>query len=572
MRTTTPWLFGGVLSLACLFACSGVASAATLFVSPAAGQYAVGSSFSITARVNSQGTAVNAIEGQLSFNPAIIRVLSVTSPGSIFNLNVQEPEYSNDAGTVRWTGVILNPGYTGASGNLITVTFRAIAQGEARVSYASGAVLANDGQGTNVLSTTGSALYTIGPATSSPVPSPASSRLLAVTSTTHVDSLKWYSSNDPQFFWENPAGTDGVSYLISARAIADPGNVSDGVVTTATFTDVADGAQYFHVKVRVNGVWGSPAHFPFNIDSGYPAAFTIERVDGDDTTNPRPLLTFQSRDDVSGIASYMMRIGDGEWFAVPESSTANPFTMPLQAPGIREVLVEAIDRAGNATRAARTIVVEPLTPITIDEARAVGDDAGTLAVVGHATKNTTVTLVFFQSTSRWRRLLFSDTVVARYAVATDATGVWRMNIPGMPAGRYQLRAQAADARGAQSLWSAPVTVTLGGFRWSSLIQWIVSLLLGLLVLAFLIWLLWLLMGRTRRRDIPIVVAPRRDRSIITKLDQILLDMDGEMDTIDMLARHRPLYPEERYLKSKIAQYRKALSVFATNRKRLGKRS
>jgi cohesin domain-containing protein len=152
-------ILAGALILAPFFA-----SAATLFVSPATRQVSIGQTFSITVRVNTHGVAVNAIEGTLTFNPAVLQVVSLSKTGSIFDVHVQEPKFSNTAGTVQWAGVILNPGFNGESGNLLTVNFKEIALGTGQIAMISGAVLANDGSGTNVLTGMSGGTYTIVPA------------------------------------------------------------------------------------------------------------------------------------------------------------------------------------------------------------------------------------------------------------------------------------------------------------------------------------------------------------------------------------------------------------------------
>lgn len=139
------------------------AHAATLFVTPAEGQFDVGQTFDVIVRVDTKKSVINASEGTLSFNPAYLQVQSIRTTGSIFNLNVQEPEYSNTAGTIRWTGVILNPGYAGTAGNLITVRFQSRQSGTTWVNFSSGAVLANDGSGTNVLTGMIGGVYTVRP-------------------------------------------------------------------------------------------------------------------------------------------------------------------------------------------------------------------------------------------------------------------------------------------------------------------------------------------------------------------------------------------------------------------------
>jgi hypothetical protein len=90
--------------------------AAYLSVSPASGSYSVGDSFSVSVLVSSSDQAVNAVSGSLIFPADKLQVVSISKTGSVVNFWVQEPAYSNSAGTLDFEGVILNPGFTGVGG------------------------------------------------------------------------------------------------------------------------------------------------------------------------------------------------------------------------------------------------------------------------------------------------------------------------------------------------------------------------------------------------------------------------------------------------------------------------
>lgn len=139
-------------------------SAASLRFSPAGGNYEISESFSMSVVVESADTAVNAIGATLSFPADKLQVASLSREGSIVGLWAQEPSYSNSAGTVGFDGGILNPGFRGAGGKILSVRFRPIAAGEAKVSFSRAEVLANDGFGTDVLKSLGTASFSISPA------------------------------------------------------------------------------------------------------------------------------------------------------------------------------------------------------------------------------------------------------------------------------------------------------------------------------------------------------------------------------------------------------------------------
>ncbi len=354
-----------------LFLSSTFAQAASLYFSPSAISRPSGQNFSAVVRVNTEGQSINAAQGSIVYDPARVEVTSISKSGSIFNLWTQEPVFSNSEGTLNFEGGLPNPGYSGASGLIITVSFRTKGAGNATspVSLVSGAILANDGQGTNILTNLGKLTVSItgqdAPSqteTSEPVtPSPASDTP-QVESSTHADQTKWYSSNDPQFSWSLPSDVTGVSYLVTDKATSNPGPQSDGVVNKATFTDIADGIQYLHVKFRRNGVWGTIAHYQFNIDTAPPADFDV-RLDESDPKHPA--ILFETTDALSGIDHYEVQVGDGTWLNVSAEDAGKPYQLVFNRAGVHAISVKAVDKAGNITTETASVTAAEATAGTV---------------------------------------------------------------------------------------------------------------------------------------------------------------------------------------------------------------
>ena len=101
----------------------GCAAGAMLYVSPEENTYMVGEEFSVVIKIDSGTTEINATEAVLSYSADKLSVKRVSKSGSIFNLWVQEPSFSNSAGTIVFEGIVLNPGYTGSAGKIITINF-----------------------------------------------------------------------------------------------------------------------------------------------------------------------------------------------------------------------------------------------------------------------------------------------------------------------------------------------------------------------------------------------------------------------------------------------------------------
>ena len=170
-----------------LFSHSAYAQA-DLHFSPANGTYRIGELFSVLVNVNTAGKSINAASALINFDNQRLEVVSVGYSSSIFTLWTQEPSYSNAAGAISFSGGLPSPGFVGSSGAVIRVTFKPKMNGQAPIIFTSGAVLANDGFGTNIISNLRGALFNILPSTAltaapekkpEPKPAPESPRVIS---------------------------------------------------------------------------------------------------------------------------------------------------------------------------------------------------------------------------------------------------------------------------------------------------------------------------------------------------------------------------------------------------------
>ncbi|MGH2565443.1 MAG: cohesin domain-containing protein, partial [Ginsengibacter sp.] len=140
------------------------ASAATLNLSPSSGSYEVGDIISVKVYVNSEQASINAVSGTINFSASNLKIVSVSKSGSMVSLWAQEPYFSNTAGSASFEGVVLN-GYEGSAGTILTLVFKVLSTGTASIKFPSASILANDGQGTNILSGRGEANFSLNPST-----------------------------------------------------------------------------------------------------------------------------------------------------------------------------------------------------------------------------------------------------------------------------------------------------------------------------------------------------------------------------------------------------------------------
>ena len=137
------------------------AKAATLYITPEAGSFNFGSTFTLTVRTDTEGQAVNAAEASLGFPTDILELVKVSASPTFYLQVPGSPAKGN--GTVYFGGGLPTPGYKGGSRVLGILTFRAIRKGQAAVRITAGKVLLNDGNGTDALAGIGQAQVTIVP-------------------------------------------------------------------------------------------------------------------------------------------------------------------------------------------------------------------------------------------------------------------------------------------------------------------------------------------------------------------------------------------------------------------------
>jgi len=346
--------------------------AATLYFSPSSGTYTVGSTVSVSAYVSSVDQAINAASGVISFSKDKLEVVSLSKTGSVFSLWVQEPSFSNSAGTVNFEGILLNPGFTGTSGKLITVNFRIKAAGIAALNFSSGSVLANDGQGTNILTSLGNASFSLGgagPAAPEAEIPPAVAGTPAapqIFSPTHSDPNKWYALNDAKFTWSLSPDITGVRLLVGRIPNAVPTVTYIPPIDSRELSDLADGIWYFHVRLRNNAGWGGISHFRFQIDTEKPSKFEIQKIKREDKTNPRVKFVFDSRDETSGIDHYEVQIDDGG-SQIWQDDGSGVFETPVLGPGKHTLIAKAFDKAGNSLANSAEFIIEALEPPIITD-------------------------------------------------------------------------------------------------------------------------------------------------------------------------------------------------------------
>ncbi len=272
------WVYGtvrllqvGALLGVFFFGSYACAQAATLSAIPAGGtsSFAVGQLFSITVAVTSSGTeSLNAVSGSLSYPTDILQIVSADKTNGIINFWISEPGFSNPIGQAQFEGGVYNPGFSGSQGKVVTYLFKAKTVGTADLTFTHATILANDGQGTNILERTNPLHLTItaGAPDQQIVPESSIPPGISVRSATHPDQHAWYSSSMVAIAWDVPPGVTAVRTGIDHNRQSIPTTIAGSVISEMTL-NLEDGTWYFHIQTKDAKGWGSVSSFKINIDT-----------------------------------------------------------------------------------------------------------------------------------------------------------------------------------------------------------------------------------------------------------------------------------------------------------------
>lgn len=331
-----------------------IASAATVSALPASNTVSVGNIVTINFTVNTTGTSINNAEAIVQYPADLLEVVSISKSNSIFTLWVEEPSFSNGIGQLKWNGGIATPGYTGSSGTMAQVTFRAKKAGTASVIFTDASVRANDGLGTNVLNSKSNSIIQIGVAKELEVPATVTEKSAVpdkpiVTSITHPNQELWYPNNTGTFEWKVPSGVTSIQTLINKITDSTPTITYDNSVSQKTIHNLNEGTYYFHIRFANAKGWGKILHYKVNVDTVSPEPFVPEiRNEG-----ILYYLKLSAVDVTSGIDYYSVSIDGGKTIKVNKSELVNEeYKLPIINGGLHNLHITAYDKAGNSMDAS----------------------------------------------------------------------------------------------------------------------------------------------------------------------------------------------------------------------------
>jgi hypothetical protein len=542
--------FGAVLAFTAFVLWPAAADAASLYFSPASGSPKVGSDFTVSVYISSTGQAMNAASGTVTFPSDKLTVTSISKSGSIFSLWVQEPSFSNSASTVDFEGIVLNPGYTGSGAKILSINFKAKAAGNAALSFSEGMILANDGEGTNIIKGMGQALFVIGTAPTTVIPEAVTPSIAvgapaapAISSSTHPDPNKWYAQSVAQFTWPVPKDATAVRLLASQSATSIPTVSYKPPIGSKTTDSLSDGIWYFSAQVRNTAGWGGISHFRFQIDTEKPERLDIAEIERKDPTDPNVKFLFTAEDKTSGIDHYEIRIDGGD-ATLWQDDGSHVYGVPVLPASKHTLLVKAVDRAGNFLVNSANFNIEPLTaPVITDYPKTLL--SGRVLKIGGETEYPGAEVALY--------LRYDGEEPKKYSMKTDDAGKFSFAIDGgLSTGVYSAWAEVKDARGLQSGPGSKVTFSIeqapvveAGYKAMNVLSVTIPLIALILILIFLILAAWNRYRTTDERLKKIMEdAKRADILLRQSFDVLREDVREEISLLEKAREERELTAAE----------------------------
>lgn len=334
-------------------------AAATLSISPATGSYAAGKTFTVSIVADSVDP-FNSVGAKLTFDKDRLEVLSISKTASPFTFWPDEPAYSNTDGTLNFGG----GGTAALTGkkSVLAITFKALKEGSAKVSYSTGSVLAADGKGTDIIGDKTGADYDIGAKSVDPPPPPPPPAdtggdasglkpdIPVISSPSHTDETKYYGVPKAKFTWDLPPDVTAVRLTLDKSPTTTPVTNYDPAISDKEFDQLSDGPMYFHLRYKNDSGLGPIANKKILVDRTPPDPFTIEVKT--DASSSDVVIKFSATDTLSGIDHYELSADGANPIKISLAEvSAGLYTLSGQSPGAHEVKVNALDKAGNTTEA-----------------------------------------------------------------------------------------------------------------------------------------------------------------------------------------------------------------------------
>ena len=314
------------------------------------------------------------------------------------------------------------------------------------------------------------------PGPSEPPSSPVTAEGLTLYSSTHPNQSQWYSNNNPKFIWNTPNHPTGYSYIFDQKAETVPDNISEGLAKEKTYSGIADGVWYFHLKALGNSFSPPVLHWKTNIDVTPPEFEYLRFQEGYSTTNRRPTLEFNAADVTSGVDYYEYKLLESSFQKI-----SSPHQVEKLEPRIHTAEVKSYDRAGNFALGKTKIEILALASPRITDLTRVVSLFQNVKIWGTGPKNSQI-ILFVTPEANTKSVL-------KWKTKTDEKGKWQYTYRDfLNMGKYEVYAKAYDNAGGESEKSntEDFLVSIKGIAMFGIIVpiWAIILVVALLLILF----------------------------------------------------------------------------------------
>lgn len=339
-----------------LFLVSCSAFAAQIYLLPQTAEMGVGDSLLSELRIDTEGEQLNAFDILMTYPVGVLEISDVITGGSLINLWIHEPVYSNEHGILRIEGGRI--GGLAGDGLLLKILFKGKSIGTGTVSFDDvSQVLLHDGFGTPAVGVFSAARYLV----REEIP-----QIVELKSGTHPTEDQWYQAKKIDVQWEPREGAV-YSYILSIDVMENPDNEpeedSGGHVS---YANPGDGIYHFSIQESMNGgeTWSDISRYRFLQDRSAPEKFEILIAQDESVYGGQYFATFAAEDKTSGLDHYEIQestlpglLKNKEWV-----EAESPQLLVDQA-SWSIIRVKAVDKAGNERIAKHTPVKVRVTEI-----------------------------------------------------------------------------------------------------------------------------------------------------------------------------------------------------------------
>ncbi|MCK5286057.1 MAG: hypothetical protein KAJ58_02415 [Candidatus Pacebacteria bacterium] len=469
-------IFFSIIFATVLLVSANITEAATLYLLPEYKNIDIGQEFFVDVKVNSENDFINAVQSTISFPSNIIEIVDVSKHNSVFNFWIDEPDVEENkiifiGGTAK--------GVSGDSLQVLRILCKSIGAGTASIDISESVITANDGKGTNILSTIEKTDIEVGTATITsnnsvktkpeeiPIIIPQEIQREAVFASDapekpivsvplYPDQELWYNhQGETIVLWEVPDDITKVAVSLNSNPNSELNTSEDGLFTGKTFGVLDEGIYFAHVQFKNNKGWGEITHYKISLDTSSPIAFEAN-ISSFASTDPIPEISFINQDTLSGFSHALIFI-DGEKVLKTEESK---ILLPAQKPGSHLLVVQIFDKAGNSIEDDLNFEIIPLKIPSVSFFTDKISQGENIFVSGTSISNSFVDI----------KIQREDIIEFLGSTEVDNTGKWSLVIDKLLAkGNYTFSVSARNQQGAISFNSeiteirvtAPTILSIG---------------------------------------------------------------------------------------------------------------